>query len=246
MFASEPSYTSSRPNSRSPITRYLHLLHNAVLRPTRAHELEQPPKPRSRRCFGSRHPLDFRVCSRTAVLPRRSLAKIKDKGRLVSFDGSPLPMTRHPGGVAAHIISSLRNPVRAIPKRLESPPTPRVAHIPPQPVAVEPRVLSPPREFSSSFPHAIPPLRRAEPMPEHIPLRRFTSPFDHALHGPSDALSRARALWLVVLLDSLLNGVFQSQLRAVMSLLDSLGVQDPSALRRLFRPVFERISLPLM
>ncbi|KAJ6505625.1 hypothetical protein DFH09DRAFT_1318743 [Mycena vulgaris] len=246
MFASEPSSTSSRPN-RSPITRYLHLLHNAVLRPTRAHELEQPPKPRSRRCFvcgtTGRHPLDFRVCSRTAVLPRRSLAKINDKGRLVSFDGSPLPMTRHP---AVLLRTSSRASARAIPKRLESPPTPRVAHIPPQPVAVEPRVPSPPREFSSSFPHAIPPLRRAEPMPEHIPLRRFTSPFDHVLHGPSDALSRARALWLVVLLDSLLNGVFQSQLRAVMSLLDSLGVQDPSALRRLFRPVFERISLPLM
>ncbi|KAJ7877821.1 hypothetical protein B0H13DRAFT_2346900 [Mycena leptocephala] len=67
------------------------------------------PRPHSRRCFVSgttgKHPLDFRVCPRTTVLLRRSLAKITKDGRI---DGSPLPMTRHPGGVAAHIISRYR------------------------------------------------------------------------------------------------------------------------------------------
>ncbi|KAJ6615276.1 hypothetical protein B0H10DRAFT_1949985 [Mycena sp. CBHHK59/15] len=195
-------------------------------------------KPRSRRCFvcgtTGRHPLDFRVCPRTAVLLRRSLVKINDEGRLVSFDDSSLPMTRHPGGVAAHILSRLRNPTRAVPERLESPPMPRIPHIPPQPVAVEPCVPSPPHEFNSSSPHAIPPHCVAPP-PEHIPLRRTVPSYDHAL-------SRARASFLTVLLESLLDCAFRSQLRAILTILDHLNAQDPSTLPQRIQPVFTRIS----
>ncbi|KAJ7671227.1 hypothetical protein B0H14DRAFT_3538192 [Mycena olivaceomarginata] len=102
-------------------------------------------KPRSRRCFvcgtTGRHPLDFRVCPRTAVLLRRSLAKLDNNGRLVSIDGSPLPMTRHPGGVAAHIISRFRNPTRIV--------------VPP----------APPYVARFEFPHAVPPIELFAPAP---------------------------------------------------------------------------------
>jgi hypothetical protein len=69
-------------------------------------------RPRSRRCFvcgtTGKHPLDFRVCPRTTVLLRRSLAKINEDGHLVSIDGS------HPGGIAAHIISCFHNPMHIV------------------------------------------------------------------------------------------------------------------------------------
>ncbi|KAJ6576796.1 hypothetical protein B0H10DRAFT_2236217 [Mycena sp. CBHHK59/15] len=143
-------------------------------------------------------------------------------------------MTHHPGGVAAHIISRIRNPTRAVPERLESPPMPRVAHIPPQPIAVEPCVPSPLHEFNSSSPHAIPPHCVAPP-PEHIPLRRMVPSYDHAF-------SRARASFLTVLLESLLDCAFRSQLRAILTILDHLNAQDPSTLRQRIQPIFTRIS----
>ncbi|KAJ7608601.1 hypothetical protein DFH06DRAFT_1248067 [Mycena polygramma] len=188
---------------------------------------DSAPKPRSRRCFvcgttGS-HPLDFRVCPRTHVLLRRSLARINDEGRLVAFDGSPLPMTRHPGGVAAHLISRFRNPTR---------------------IVLAPPAASPSPTFNSSSPHAIPPIARAapEPEPEHVPLRQSVSPHTEPHARPNDALSRARASFLEVLLESLLNPVFRVQLRAIVRLIDRLHAEDPVTLRHRIQPVFERIS----
>ncbi|KAJ6584250.1 hypothetical protein B0H10DRAFT_2234539 [Mycena sp. CBHHK59/15] len=106
-------------------------------------ELDSVHKPRSRRCFvcgtTGMHPLEFRVCPRTAVLLCRSLAKINDDGRLFAFDGSALPMTRHPGGVAAHLLTRFRNPARIIPEPPDSPPAPRVSHDPPNSVLTKPR-----------------------------------------------------------------------------------------------------------
>ncbi|KAF7333759.1 hypothetical protein MVEN_02332600 [Mycena venus] len=261
---------------------------SAPIEPELAHD--PVPKPRSRRCFMcgtmGRHPLDFRICPCTAVLLRRSLAKINEHGRLVLFDGLPLPMTRHPAGVAAHLISPFRNPTRIVPKPSKSPPAPRavhilshpvsselhdrvprlscefnlrdpacivpqspepvpvlrIAHIPPQPVSVEPCVPPLPCEFNPSSLHAIQPVDCAVPESERIPFQRTIPSYDHTYHDPSGALSRARALWIGVLLDSLLNSVFQSQLRAILILLDRLSAEDPSTLWERIQPVFTRIS----
>ncbi|KAJ6532800.1 hypothetical protein B0H10DRAFT_2247457 [Mycena sp. CBHHK59/15] len=215
-------------------------------------ELARDPvhKPRSRRCFvcgtTGMHPLDFRVCPRTAVLLRRSLARINEHGRLVAFDGSPLPMTRHPGGVAAHLLSRFRNPASIVSEPRESPPVPRIAHVPPHPVPTDIRAAPPPPAFHSSSPHAILPVVRAAPAPEYIPLRCVAPPFDHTHRSPSDVESRARASWLLVFLESLLDGVFRAQLRVIVSAIERLGVQDSSTLRQHLQPVFERISLPLL
>ncbi|KAJ7671064.1 hypothetical protein B0H17DRAFT_1141614 [Mycena rosella] len=131
MFASEPSSVSPRLRRVSELEIADHSISpSAAQRRSPPDELKQPPKPRSRHCFvcgtKGRHPLDFRVCPRTAVLLCRSLAKINDEGCLVSFDGSPLPMTRHPGGVAAHMLSRLPKPTRIVPELPEPLPTPRV------------------------------------------------------------------------------------------------------------------------
>ncbi|KAJ7663342.1 hypothetical protein DFH06DRAFT_1190026 [Mycena polygramma] len=67
-------------------------------------------KPRSHRCFvcgrTGAHRLGPRFCPRTRELLREGLVLFDANGRLVSHDGSPLPMTRNPGGVAAHLFSS--------------------------------------------------------------------------------------------------------------------------------------------
>ncbi|KAJ7848974.1 hypothetical protein B0H14DRAFT_3452792 [Mycena olivaceomarginata] len=114
-------------------------------------------------------------------------------------------MTRHPGGVAAHIISRFRNPTRIVVEPPKFPPAPPyVARVPPRPVsndhipvprrefnsssphAVPPielfapaptddRVLFPRREFNSSSPHAVPPIELIASTPEHVPLTRTTS-----------------------------------------------------------------------
>ncbi|KAJ6536669.1 hypothetical protein B0H10DRAFT_1971903 [Mycena sp. CBHHK59/15] len=240
--ASEPSSTSPHPRRVSeleitdhPISPHIEQHCSAPFRTKLA--CDPVPKPRSRRCFVcgtmGRHPLDFRVCPCTAVLLRRSLAKFSDDGHFVLFDGSPLPMTRHPGGVAVHILLCLRNPTHVVPEHLDPPPVPHVARIPPQSVTVEPCV-PPPCEYNSSSPHAIPPVHRAVPEPEHIPLQRVT---------PSD-LARARASLLTVLLESLLDSVFRAQLHPILSLLDDLHARGPSTFRQRMQPVFEHISLP--
>ncbi|KAJ6630014.1 hypothetical protein B0H10DRAFT_2208167 [Mycena sp. CBHHK59/15] len=183
------------------------------------------PKPRSRRCFvcgtTEMHPLDFRVCPCTAALLRRSLAKINDDGHLVSFDGLPLPMTRHPSGVATHILSRLRNPSC---------------------IVLEPHAESPPPMFHSSSPHAIPPIDRAAPDPAHVPLCCSAPPRNHTPCRPDDALLRTGASFLTVLLESLLNSVFRGQLQAIVCLMDHLHVADPATLRHQIQPIFERIS----
>ncbi|KAJ7898664.1 hypothetical protein B0H14DRAFT_3853076 [Mycena olivaceomarginata] len=240
--ASEPSFTP--PGERRvhfadhPLSPHLEQRRSAPIEPELARD--PVPKPRSRHCFvcgtTGMHPLDFRVCPRTAVLLRRSLAKINEHGHLVSIDGSPLPMTRHPGGVAAHLISRFRNPMRVVLESPKSPSAPCAAHIPPHPVSVEPRdrVPSPMREFDSRSPHAIPPIDRTEPELEHVPLAQIPQ--------PSPLFDRARATILLVLLESMLDVAFRSQLRAILILLDRLSAEDPSSLRQRIQPVFMRIS----
>ncbi|KAJ7714228.1 hypothetical protein B0H14DRAFT_3171461 [Mycena olivaceomarginata] len=233
--ASEPSFTSPGERRVSeldrPITPHVDQRRSAPIEPELARD--PAPKPRSRRCFvcgtTGRHPLDFRVCPRTAVLLRRSLAKINEDGRLVSIDGSPLPMTRHPGGVAAHLISRICNPTRFIPEPSNFSPAP-IVQLPPRPVSTELRnddSSSPSREFNSRSPHVIPPVDRAEPEPEHVPLAQIPH--------PSPSFDRARATILLVLLESMLDVAFRSQLRAILILIERLNASDPSTLRELTR-----------
>ncbi|KAJ6576795.1 hypothetical protein B0H10DRAFT_2101987 [Mycena sp. CBHHK59/15] len=222
--ASERSSTSPRPRRVSeleiadhPISLHVEQRRSVPIQPELARD--PVPKPRSRRCFvcgtTGRHPLDFRLCPRTSVLLRRRLAKINEDGCLVAFDGSPLPLTRHPGGVAAHLLSHIRNPACIVSEPRESPPAPCIARVPPchAPAAPRDHVASPPPTFHSSSPHAIPPV------------------------VPS---------WLLVFLESLLDGVIRAQLRVIVSAIERLGVQDSSTLRQRLQPVFERISLPLL
>ncbi|KAF8151162.1 hypothetical protein K438DRAFT_1865281 [Mycena galopus ATCC 62051] len=241
VFASEPIPTSRSPH-RVPELEVADqsISPCATRRHFPPHELAPMLKPHSRRCFvcgtTGRHPLDFRVCPRTADLLRRSFARINDDGRLVSFDGSPLPMTRHPGGVAAHLISRFRNPTRTVLESPESRPAPPAAHVPSH---VEPHDLvpSPSREFNSRSPHMNPPVDRAEPEPEHVPLTQIPH--------PSSSCDRARAMILLILLESMLDSVFRLQLRAILILLDCLSAENPSTLQEHIQPVFTRISLPL-
>ncbi|KAJ7841686.1 hypothetical protein B0H14DRAFT_2782259, partial [Mycena olivaceomarginata] len=193
--ASEPSFTS--PGERRvhfadhPLSPHLEQRRSAPIEP----ELARDPvsKPCSRRCF---------------VMPahRRSIApiscEINNDGRLVSFDGSPLPMTRHPGGVAAHLISRFRNPTRVVLEPSKSPPAPRAAYAPPHPVSAEPHdhcdVSSPSREFNSRSPHDSS-HRSCRTRAQHVPLTQIHPPH------PSPSLDRARATILLVLLESMLD-----------------------------------------
>ncbi|KAJ6545974.1 hypothetical protein B0H10DRAFT_2243824 [Mycena sp. CBHHK59/15] len=153
-----------------------------------------PDKKRSHRCFvcggTGKHRLNPRFCPRTWELANNGLVKFNIDGRLVSFDGSPLPMTRHPGGVAAHLLS----PRRLTPRTIPVPPR-RVHHIPtpssrsyesdpphtPSAVAVPTRhVPMFDRSFESNPPHILPeaaaPPRRVPSLyrtfivnPPHVP-----------------------------------------------------------------------------
>ncbi|KAJ7825488.1 hypothetical protein B0H14DRAFT_3874448 [Mycena olivaceomarginata] len=219
VFASELSFTSPGEHrvhfADHPLSPHFGQRHSAPIEPELARD--PLPKPRLRRCF---------VC-----------ARINEEGRLVSIDGSPLPMTRHLGDVAAHIISRLRNPTRFVPEPPNPSPAP-IACIPPHPVSVEPRdhVPSPVREFNSCFPHAIPHIDRAEPEPEHVPLAQILPPH------PSSLFGHARATILLVLLESMLDSMFRMQLRAILILLDHLSAEDPSSLQQRIQPIFMRIS----
>ncbi|KAJ7835177.1 hypothetical protein B0H14DRAFT_3707194 [Mycena olivaceomarginata] len=240
--ATHHSASAERPDHPSPTFPYVEQRrHNPV------------PKPRSRRCFvcgtTGRHPLDFRVCPRTTVLLRRSLVKLDNNGRLVSIDGSPLPMTRHPGGVSAHLISRFRNPTRIVVQPPPFVPTP-TSHVPPRPVYND-HIPVPRREFNSSSPHAVPPIELFAPAPADdrvlFPSREFNSSFPHAV-PPIELIAPAPehvplvpASFLGVLLACLLHGRFRAQLHTLLDILDDLDSEDHSTFRQRLHPVFSRI-----
>ncbi|KAJ7192099.1 hypothetical protein GGX14DRAFT_578407 [Mycena pura] len=143
-----------------------------------------PSKPRSRRCFvcgkQNTHALSFRFCPRTHTLLRRQLAKL-DSGRLVLPNGSPLPMTRHAGGIAGHLISqsnaALRvhehhtttaPSIRVLPRSTHSKPRTELRLSPPLP-RFEPADHDEPTHDSSS-PHAAP-LPNSAPSPKRVARR---------------------------------------------------------------------------
>ncbi|KAF7307982.1 hypothetical protein MKEN_01159700 [Mycena kentingensis (nom. inval.)] len=101
-----------------------------------------PPasKTRSRRCFvcahTNKHELGFQFCPRTRVLLRRNLARINATGRLVLPNGSPLPMTRHAGGVAGHLVATYN---RALRSPEPHPHVPAPVRVPPHHIPSAPR-----------------------------------------------------------------------------------------------------------
>ncbi|KAJ7881126.1 hypothetical protein B0H14DRAFT_1527018 [Mycena olivaceomarginata] len=250
---SHHSASAKRSDHPSPTFPHVEQHRSVPIEPD--HARHPVPKPRSRRCFvcgtTGMHPLDFRVCPRTTILLRRSLAKINHDGRLVSFNGSPLPMTRHPGGVAAHIISRFRNPTRIVVEPPKFPPAPPyVAHVPPRPGSND-HIPVPRREFNSSSPHAVPPIELFAPAPTDdrilFPRREFNSSSPHAV-PPIELIASAPehvplvpASFLGVLLACLLHGRFRAQLHTLLDILDDLDSEDHSTFRQRLHPVFSRI-----
>ncbi|KAJ7216447.1 hypothetical protein GGX14DRAFT_562012 [Mycena pura] len=126
-----------------------------------------PSKPRSLRCFvcgqTGKHCLSPKFCPRTADLVREQLARFETNSRLVAYDGSSLPMTRNPGGVAAHLLS-----------------LPRRRHCPSTYHADPPAYPSPDLSFSHNSPHRLPPF--SAPSSCHVPVILTAAP----LPIPSD------------------------------------------------------------
>ncbi|KAJ7301907.1 hypothetical protein DFH08DRAFT_1090033 [Mycena albidolilacea] len=132
---------------------------------------ESTPKPRSHRCFvcggTGTHRLSPKFCPRTWELVEHGLARFDPDGRLVSHDGSPLPMTRNSGGVAAHLFASSRRR-RLPPRNVTQPPSPSVHRVD-IPVRDAPSNSNPPQSQIA--------VRR--PQPPGSPTIPFASiPFD--------------------------------------------------------------------
>ncbi|KAJ7195037.1 hypothetical protein GGX14DRAFT_404184 [Mycena pura] len=134
-----------------------------------------PSKPRSLRCFvcgqTGKHYLGPKFCPRTADLVREHLARFETNGRLVSYDGSSLPMTRNPGGVAAHLLSLSRR-CRCPSTSLTDPPA----------------YLSPDLSFSPDSPHRSPPS--SAPLSSHVPVIPTAAP----LPIPSDDVVQSQPI----------------------------------------------------
>ncbi|KAJ7195044.1 hypothetical protein GGX14DRAFT_575814 [Mycena pura] len=215
-----------------------------------------PSKPRSRRCFvcgkQNTHALSFRFCPRTHTLLRRQLAKL-DSGRLVLPDGSPLPMTRHAGGVAGHLISqsntALRLPehptttapsVHVLPRSTH--PTPRTKlHFPPTLRRFEPADHDKPTQDSSS-PHATP-LPSPALSPKRVPRRRHP----HRTHFPRVFLpcnSCTFRKFHQTLLDMLFHRSMRKSLHGVITALDKLDIGGTDDLIRRLPSQFTRRFAP--
>ncbi|KAJ6531531.1 hypothetical protein DFH09DRAFT_1183382 [Mycena vulgaris] len=133
---------------------------------------ESRPKSRSHRCFvcggTGTHRLGPKFCPRTWELVERGLARFNPEGRLVSHDGSPLPMTRNPGGVAAHLIARLDRP-RHCSQSIPHVASPSVVHDVPVPACNAPSNSNPPQS-----PIAV----RRPSSPSLTPIPVASIPFD--------------------------------------------------------------------
>ncbi|KAJ7488474.1 hypothetical protein B0H11DRAFT_2012867 [Mycena galericulata] len=164
------SHVSSRPEQASVSSNSSstpHLSHSTVH--NSSPPSSSPRRKRSRRCFvcggTGKHRLNPRFCPRTFELLSKCLAKFDATFRLVSFDGSPLPMTRHPGGVAAHLMS----PRRLCPCTLRGSPRsatklPGGSHSNPPHVPHAPHAM--PAFVPRRVPNAVP---TADSIPSHVP-----------------------------------------------------------------------------
>ncbi|KAF7372295.1 hypothetical protein MVEN_00089500 [Mycena venus] len=148
---------------------------------------ESKSKRRSNRCFvcggTNTHRLGPKFCPQTWELVVHGLAKFDADGRLVSHDGSALPMTRNSGGVAAHLFASSdrhsRRISRDIPQLSSPSAVPRVdvpsrdlpsnPNPPQSPIAVRrhPSSTSPPNPLPSISFDDSPSLSRSNLNPPH-------------------------------------------------------------------------------
>ncbi|KAJ6528704.1 hypothetical protein B0H10DRAFT_2450400 [Mycena sp. CBHHK59/15] len=185
--------------------------------------------------------LDFRVCPRTAVLLCRSLAKFNDDGRLVLFDGSPLPMTRHLAVLPrtssrvsvilrALFLSACNHHLHPVSLTFRQNPSRRAAcSISSADVQLEfaPRHSSSPsccaRARTRSYATQCS-ISRSRPSSE----RCFVARTSLLPHGAFGVATQRR---------------FRVQLHAIVRLVDYLHAEDPSTLRQRIQPVFTRISL---
>ncbi|KAF7298544.1 hypothetical protein MIND_00801100 [Mycena indigotica] len=202
-------------------------------------------KPRSRRCFvcgrSNSHSLSFRFCPRTRTLLRRALARLDERGMLVMPDGSALPMTRHAGGVAGHLISA-HNAALRVSERPE----------PPQPLARRPTRLPTPSEPTSS---PFPPIRAAEhtgplnpssshpeiaPPISHAPRRRHAHRTNQPrMLMPCVKCQQAKSMQLIQRL------LFDNALRAHFTeMITTLSKLDPDTLAALSDKMMATHTLP--
>ncbi|KAJ7714419.1 hypothetical protein DFH07DRAFT_863417 [Mycena maculata] len=204
-----------------------------------------PRKKRSRRCFvcggTGKHRLSPRFCPRTFELVGKHLAKFNADFRLVSFDGSPLPMTRHPGGVAAHLLA---------PRRCLPPSNPVSSH----------RVSSPDRGSHLNPPHVLPIARVVPPRILLQPLRSSDPPATTSIpdqpYSISDTVPRPSlkpsppcANFIQELFDAIiLSSSFRRQFEGLIRSIDRLDTGgDPFQLWERFRAIRNNLkpfSLP--
>jgi hypothetical protein len=190
-----------------------------------------PRRKRSRRCFvcggTGKHRLNPRFCPRTFELISKHLATFDANFRLVSFDGSPLPMTRHPGGVAAHLLSPRRLPprtVRVAPRSVSKSPgtfqsnppqVHRAPHASPIPV---PRSVPNTVPTSNSNPPHFPPVERLPSPPFYLPVPIHDS-HPHP-ETPSNSTPRLDNAFILQIFDCLI--LSQSWRRALAELIDGI------------------------
>ncbi|KAF7297485.1 hypothetical protein MIND_00982300 [Mycena indigotica] len=208
-----------------------------------------PSKPRSRRCFvcgrSNNHPLSFRFCPRTRTLLRRALARLDERGKLVMPDGSALPMTRHAGGVAGHLISAhnaaLRvserpeppQPLARRPTRLPTPSEPTPSQVLPPTEPIRAAEHTGPLNPSSSHPEIAPPV-------SHAPRRRHA----HRTNQPRmlmPCVQCQRTKWM----QSIQTMLFDNALRAHFTeMITTLNKLDPDTLAALSDKMMATHTLP--
>ncbi|KAJ7304589.1 hypothetical protein DFH08DRAFT_52458 [Mycena albidolilacea] len=212
-----------------------------------------PRRKRSRRCFvcggTGKHRLNPRCCPRTFELISKHLATFDANFRLVSFDGSPLPMTRHPGGVAAHLLSPRRllpRTVRALSRSVSKSPgtfqsnpahVHRAPHASPVPM---------PRSVPNAVPasNSNPPQFPCEERPSSPPFRILT-PIRETLPRPETPSKSTRYpdnAFILLLLDCLtLSPSWRRELAGLIDAINRLNLDDDiPTLQKLMEPVRER------
>ncbi|KAJ7937804.1 hypothetical protein B0H13DRAFT_2405108 [Mycena leptocephala] len=218
------------------------------------------PKKRSHRCFVcggiGQHRLNFRYCPQTWQLVSERLAKFNSDERLVSYDGSPLPMTRNPGGVAAHLFFLHRSPAHSnlvtphsihpiapsSNRSFESNPR----HVPSRSAVPTSHVSDPGRTFITNPPHVVPSSSRT--IPHHFPTPFSSSPPVSAPRPipKSSSQPKSRDRFILELFDCLIDSSsFRRDLLEVIGIVNSKSTSigaDPLGWWKIWEPVRDRIA----
>ncbi|KAK6971906.1 hypothetical protein R3P38DRAFT_3241462 [Favolaschia claudopus] len=178
---------------------------------------------RSLRCFvcgkTRAHRLSYAACPRTAELIEKKLAAYTLEGRLVRYDGSPLPMTRNRGGVAAHLLASYNHPSPSPhPDLRKSQGFPHLEPVHPSRVSDPPIHPNPHPSRDFIFPtvpsiHSIPTSPARHP-PHHSP--------SHATKPHIPGVDKFPLLIFEILVG---NTVFRRQLALIIAMIDRLETQ---------------------